>query len=340
MTENTTSRRFDGRADPPPDLVERLVSLAERGPEIPPDGAARVKSAIRPAWRAEVRRRSRRNRLWAGAGLAVAACLVLTLVIVLRDQGPGAQSPVLVANLVVVKGDVDVLPADGSPLQVTEGSSDRELYSGSWLRTGPTSRAALELAGGESLRLDADSRALLVSAREVNLDRGAVYVDSGGDSGTGLVVKTSIGIAREIGTQFMVRRAGTTLAVHVREGLVALSHDGQQIQVTPETFVEISADGSMHSGATKAHGPEWAWMQEVTPPFEIEGRSVIAFLDWVSRETGLWVCFPDAEVESFAASTVLHGSIQGLAPAEAPAVVLPGCGLEVTVTSGTLTVER
>ena len=341
MNNKSSPPYVDASGAPPGDLVERLVSLADRGPQIPADGANRVKATIRPAWKAEVRGRSRRRHLlWAGAGLVAAASLILALTVVLQDNQPTPQAPVLVANLVAITGEVEILPPNGSPTRVTADLTGRGILSGTWLRTETDSRAALELDGGQSLRLDADSRVRLVSAREVDLDRGAVYVDSGGGNGAGLQVRTSMGVARDIGTQFVVRRAGDTLTVHVREGLVALSHDSQEIEISPGTFVEIATDGSLQSGATLPHGPEWAWAQEVAPPFEIEGRSVIAFLDWVSRETGLWVSFSDPEAEGLAASTVLHGTIEGLDPAQAPEVVLPGCGLEASVSSGTLTVGR
>jgi ferric-dicitrate binding protein FerR (iron transport regulator) len=340
MSEDALTRSPDRASGPPDDLVERLVRLADEGPEIPADGAERIKAAIRPAWQTEVRARSRRHLLWAGAGLAAAAGLILALTVALRDGQPALQEPLPVAQLMVVTGEVEIVPPGGSPLTIGAANLGHQLLSGTWLRTNADSRAALELGDGQSLRLDHDSRLRLVSAREVDLDRGAVYVDSGGDNRAGLAVKTSMGVARDIGTQFMVRRAGNTLSVHVREGLVALTRDSQEVHVSPGTSVEVARDGSLQSGSTLAHGLEWAWTQEVAPPFAIEGRSVIAFLDWVSRETGLWVSFADPDVEALAAGTVLHGTIDGLAPAEAPEIVLAGCGLAVSVSSGTLTVSR
>ena len=78
------------------------------------------------------------------------------------------------------------------------------------------------------------------------------------------------------------------------------------------------------------YGPEWSWVQEIAPPFDIESRSVLAFLDWVSRETGVTIRFADPEVEQLAAATILHGAIEGLTPSEAPAVILPSCRLAAT----------
>jgi len=55
--------------------------------------------------------------------------------------------------------------------------------------------------------------------------------------------------------------------------------------------------------------------------------SVPAFLQWVSREHGwLWE-YDDVSLRHRVERIVLHGSIDGLAPEEALAAVLPTCGL-------------
>ena len=46
-----------------------------------------------------------------------------------------------------------------------------------------------------------------------------------------------------------------------------------------------------------------------------QGKSVVGFLDWVARETGLRVSFSSPEVEKFAGETALHGSMGKLDPA-------------------------
>ncbi len=324
-----------------PDLVERLVRLADAGPATPTDGVERVRAAIRPAWRAEVEaRRRRRHLLWAGGGLAAAASLLIALSLVTRSGLPAQPSARPVATLAAVVGSFELLAPVGAPVEVSSVERGREVLAGSWLRTGPEARAALALIGGQSLRVDVESRVRLVSATAIELDRGAVYVDSGGAERAGVEVRTSLGVARDIGTQFEVRRIQGTLTVRVREGKVSLAHADEQLQVTSGTELTIAANGPLQTRRSLPSGPEWGWAQAVAPPFEIEGRSAVAFLDWVSRETGLWVSFASPEVESLAAATTLHGSIAGLEPAEAVTVVLPGCGLSHRVRDGTLVVEQ
>jgi len=64
----------------------------------------------------------------------------------------------------------------------------------------------------------------------------------------------------------------------------------------------------------------------------------MVFLDWISAETGLWVRFTDSHAERLAASALLHGTLKGLTPAQAPQLVLPSCGLNVTKEPGTLVI--
>jgi hypothetical protein len=71
---------------------------------------------------------------------------------------------------------------------------------------------------------------------------------------------------------------------------------------------------------------------------DIEGVKVRAFLDWLGRETGRRIEFADPEAASRAESIVLHGSIEHLTLAEAPAVVLASAGLGHRLTGGELEV--
>jgi ferric-dicitrate binding protein FerR (iron transport regulator) len=240
----------------------------------------------------------------------------------------------------VVSGNLGLRSATGTLAQATETDVGRQIPADTWLRTDPESRAALELEGGQSLRLDNDTRVRLNSSKVLELARGAVYIDSEGGAASGVEVRTHLGVARDIGTQFEVRSVGDTVAVKVRHGAVSLTHAGEELNISNGTGVTVSGDGSRQTFAIEPFDSEWTWAQEVAPSFEIEGRAAMDLLDWVSRETGLWVRFADPEVETFALETTLHGSIEGLNPAEAAYVVLPTCGLEAVLDTGTLIVSR
>lgn len=320
-------------------LVERLLHAAGPGPEIPEDGAARVKELVRPVWRDEVAARSRqRSRLWVG-GLAAAAALIIAM-IYLPFLRPG--TPVQVAQVIVlasIDGTLEVTSPGSNVSSLTSENTSVEIPRGSLIRTGSGSRAALWLSDQRSLRLDSGTDLRLDSEASLSLNSGAVYIDSRDDAQTGIEVRTAFGTATDIGTQFEVRLDQDTLDVKVREGLVSLTRDDQDYQITQGITLSIDAEGAVSTGTITSYDPAWSWTQEIAPEFEIEGQTVLAFLDWVSSETGLSIGFENSEVEQLAATTILHGSIEGLMPAQAPAAILPSARLTSEEESGGLIVR-
>lgn len=344
MKNDDTTPRVDPRpvnrgADDTGGLVERLLNAAGPGPDIPEDGAAHVKDQIRPAWKAEVAaRRRQQNRLWLG-GLAAAAALLI-VAIYLPFQRPDTPAPsrkMMVAA--VIAGTLEVTPPGSNVEYLTADAIGREIPPGSLLRTRPGNRATVWLTDQRSLRIDAESELCLDSEASLSLVSGAVYIDAQNGGGDAIEVRTAFGTATDIGTQFEVRVGDETLDVTVREGLVSLSRDGDEIRITQGVALSIDAAGAISTAAVAAHDPMWAWVQEIAPTFEIEGQSVLAFLDWVSSETGLSVGFASSQVEQLAATTILHGSIAGLSPIEAPSVVLPGCRLAASEGPGSLLIH-
>jgi ferric-dicitrate binding protein FerR (iron transport regulator) len=322
------------------EFVDRLLQLADQGPEIPSDGAARIKSAIRPQWQEQVRARATRRVVWIGGGLAAAASLVAALILGLWLHSATPVARGVVASYEMIRGSVEMVPPTGTERLITGTDLGAEVDAGSWIRTGDNGRAALRLRGGQSLRLDVGTRLRLESAEVVVLDRGAVYVDSDFAEGTGIAVQTALGVARDIGTRFEVRSDDDGLIVRVRGGIVSLTHADDQLEVVHGTQLTVEAEGSVTTSRVSAHGPEWNWVQQVAPPFEIEGRTVIAFLDWVSGETGLWIRFAEPELERFAGETLLHGAVQELVPSDATDVVLASCGLVADRDGAALVVKR
>lgn len=321
-------------------MVEQLLQAAGPGPEIPNGGAERVKSLIRPVWREGVAARTRQySRLWLG-GLATAAALVIALVSLPffhRSTPVPLQRAVHVA---LIEGALEVTPPGSHVGILTAEDTRAEIPRGSLIRTGAESRAAIWLADQRSLRLDVDTELRLDSEASISLESGAIYIDSQNRSSSGVEIRTAFGTATEIGTQFEVRLEDSAVNVTVREGLVSLMHADEEHQITQGISLSLKADGSVHTGTITAYDPSWWWIQEIAPVFEIEGQTVLAFLDWVSSETGLSVSFANTETEQFAATTILHGSIEGLSPNEAPNAILPSCRLAATVDSGTLQIRR
>jgi len=290
------------------DVVERLVRLADSGPEIPADGAARIKTAVAPLWRTEVRERARRRRLLWGAG-ALAAAAIISFAI-----------------RVIPRADLTTPVVERTVARFERGG---DIAAGSPVRTDSVSRAAIRLNGGQSLRLDLNTHVRLLSSRIVELDRGAVYVDSENPNTVPVEIRTRFGIVRDIGTQFEVR-SEDSLTLRVREGTVSFSTGPETIEIPGGTSLAIARDGSRVSTAISPDAQEWKWVQTVAPAFAIEGRTVTALLEWVARETGTRVRYESADAEKMARTAVLHGTLGDLRPAQAPGVILPTAGLHAT----------
>ena len=215
---------------------------------------------------------------------------------------------------------------------------------------------AMTLTSGVHLRLDASSTARVDSATDVALERGAVYVDSAGAHPTQpgaspISIHTPAGLVRDIGTQFQVRIEarldGLGIRIRVRDGQVRVT-DANGVDARADAGEELFSrpDGSDRSISRRpiaATGSEWAWAERAAPPFSVEGKTLGAFLDWVSREGAWTVTFADRRFSEAARATVLHGRpdlLKGLTPAEALDVVLPTCGLRHRIDGHRVVIAR
>ncbi|MGH9458279.1 MAG: FecR domain-containing protein [Thermoanaerobaculia bacterium] len=314
------------------DLVERLVPLADDGPAIPADGAARVKAAVRPLWEREVQRRTRGRRLrWSATALAAAAAVAFAAIALWRVAAP---PPPPAGQIEIVRGSVAV-GHRGEPLQAAAPVA--LVRRGDAIRTGATGRAAIRLANDTVVRLDAGTSVVVRSPELLVLDAGALYVDSG--TGSTIEIRTPFGVVRDVGTLFEVRLSGDATRVRVREGSVFVVAAGDATRVDRGRELVVGASGTLRAGTISPDDEAWDWILDVSPPFAIEGRTVAALLDWVERETGREVRYADATTEATAREAVLHGTLEGVRADEAPAVVLPSAGLEAVTRDGTLYVR-
>jgi ferric-dicitrate binding protein FerR (iron transport regulator) len=315
------------------DPIARLIRLAGPRPPVPEERMARVRDSVRARWREAVKSERRRVVLTA-AQIAAALLIVIGAGFWLRDRIRVAGVPAAT----VVRTEGRVLLRDG--LVALTGSV---LAPGSGLTTGPDGRAALRLGDGPSVRLDSGTDLRLVSARVFELQGGAVYVDTGPRSSgksAPIQIRTSLGRVRDVGTQFEVRLTGGTLQLSVREGIAALDRDDRSHEAPAGTLLRVGPRGAVETGTVALRGADWDWVLAVAPAFDLEGRTLRQYLDWLSRETGWRVGYADPSIAAGAATVILHGSTSGLRPDETPAAVLPTCGLRHRLDGGTLIIER
>lgn len=306
--------------------------LREMAPEGEPSAEVRerIRLAVAAEWRAAVAP-VRTSRGWPRPALALAASLAVAAVALGIFQAGSPTAPQIAATLTRLSGPVEVgVDADWQP--VTAGQS---LRVGQQLVTGPQGKAALTLARGVTLRVDANTRLAMSGIDRMVVERGAVYLDAGNRTAArpALQIDSAFGSTRHLGTQYEVRVSPAEMQVSVREGRVELSGPTRSTSAVVAQAGEqlvIGATGAVARRAVDRRDARWNWIADVTPPYAIEDRRLAEFLAWVCRETGRELSFASPEVEATAQSIILRGSVAGLSPNAALAAVMATTNLSYT----------
>lgn len=362
------------------DAIARLIEDAGPRPPIAREDLDAIAMAARAAWQTrgsdeagadrgpaptERRRTASGARPRAAVVLALAAALA-ALVIGLRAWREAVDDPATTATQVVVA----TVAAGSGSLRVEVAGVERALAvgdavpSGAVVRTaagGATSsseqsgRGALRLDGGAMIRVDSGTEARLVSSSRIDLLAGAIYADTDpdgaavatSDDASALEVHTVVGIARDVGTRFMTRVTGESdaaaLLVLVRAGAVIVERAGESKTAHGGEQILARRGGAIERGPAPTYGPDWAWVIDAAPPFEVAERSAAAILEWVARETGWEVRYEDAALAEAARGMIQQSSraeTGALRPDQAPFDLLPGFNLEGRLEAGVLTVRR
>ncbi len=334
-----------GSAKPPlsddGDQIGPLLRLAGPRETVPADRRHRVRGAVHAEWRQQTRTHSRRLTVgWSLGALAAAALVLIALRLSIRDDAAGPIQQQVLATIEAVNGTAQPVGGGDTPVGVRLFQIGDRIRAGDGVETINGGVVALRLSGGASVRLDRGTRLRLLSETALALEAGAIYVDSGTAAGApSLEVRTAFGVARDIGTRFEVRLNGSALRVRVRDGLVRLTDSRQSQDASPGEELTLDGDGKIVRRPVAVFGADWAWTFALARPFNLEGRSLRDFLDWIADENGWQLRFADSTVEQKSRTTILHGSILGLTPAEALAAVLPTSGVEHSLESGVLLVQ-
>ena len=142
------------------DGTARLLRLAGSRPLAPAERAVRVREAVHHQWRGVTRRRIVRRRVT--VALVALAAAGAAAIAVMMPRGDVAAPPAgIVAHVERIEGAFPLSP--GAPLRERE-----------WIETTASTRAALRLADGTSVRLDAGCRMRLLSVAAIELTRGGL----------------------------------------------------------------------------------------------------------------------------------------------------------------------
>lgn len=324
------------RPDIPDDLdVADLLRAVGARPAASAPAVAEVRAAVEAEWHATVAVRARRRRIggWAAAASVAVAAFGIWLVQPFVPAEPDA-----VAALTRAVGTVEQSRGDGRWMPL---AADGSIESGTELRTARDGRAALRLRNGVELRLDARTLVAFEDTTHARLTRGAVYVDSGsapGTPGPEFELDTPAGRVAHLGTLYEARVVEGGVRVGVREGRVRVARSSGDL-------VGSAGESLMIRGDDVARAPlaptaaEWGWLAEVTPPFDIEGRSVEDFLVWAARQTGRSIVYTSPDAARQARSVRLSGTVEGLPPDEAVRAVLSTTSLAPDIGAEHIRVE-
>jgi FecR protein len=332
------------------DTTVRLLRIAGPRPATPEERFASVRGHVRAHWDASVRRRAVRRRARIAAGGLAAAALVLLFVRITDDRidrvpnidkrVPPATATAIawVAKIGGPSGNAHRAPSAASAAPAWQLAVDDPILQGETVETGDAGRLALRFADNSSLRLDVGSRARLVGQRVVELLSGAVYVDTDRAAGQ-FEIRTPLGTARDIGTQFEVRLIGERVRLRVRTGIVELAGRSRSSVGRAGTEILVSPSGE-ESRPVAPFGGEWAWTADTSPTIDIEKMPLSRFLERLAREQGWTVEYVDSALAREAGGIILHGSVAGLTPAESLEVTIGTSGLAYRLDNGRLVVFR
>lgn len=232
--------------------------------------------------------------------LATAAAVAILFVL------PHATSdrPVAIAQIARIEGDVRRTPTHATPIHTNT------ITTGETIETAD-GRIAIAM-GSLSLRVDRNTRLVAANAKQIELQQGRIYVDSGGvNAHSELRIVAPGAVIQHRGTQFQVASDHGTTRVLVREGRVQLqtaqAHDAVDLTAGDGASIDGSSVSVQHG--LSAYSNEWQWASAIAPTFDIEDRPFAEFLTWITREHGWQLRYASADLQRAAQSTRLHGSL-------------------------------
>ncbi len=347
MKKGTSNQTNQAAAAGGDEALESLLRTASSRPE--PSEATRreVRKALHAEWRAvTVRRRWRRGAV--GFSLAAAAVLVLALGL-WKAKPPGTTADLReLAQVERVTGQVRVVAQGSDDAGVALGFG-APVYIGQTLEVGANSGLALRLESGISLRIDENTRLGLLDEFAVELLAGRIYVDTGvsraqaiESPGSRFQVFTPLGAISHIGTQYMVRLWESDLEVAVRLGSAQVRVNDRPLAsplyVNHGQRLALDTSGKRLLSQAAEASRDWEWAEALGPGFDLDGRTMAEFLDWVARETGSQVAYSTDEARALAEETVLRGQNE-LPPREALDVVLLTSDLSAELADGVISIR-
>ncbi|MBS0365374.1 MAG: FecR domain-containing protein [Proteobacteria bacterium] len=310
-----------------------------------PSAMRRIRAGVEAAWR-ETHPPARARRAWLAPAAAWGAA--------------AATAAIAIGWGLLWNAGHDAAPVVGRVVRVLDGGAERRSgwFHHQQLRTGDLVRSADQLAtrggsiaivltAGPALRLAQDTRLRLADrgGEDVELETGRLYLDVpvGTARSAAVRVVTREGTIEHVGTAYEARVTGDSLRVRVRAGRVRFTPaaGGGQGQVLVEAGTEIIVEPGLPVARypIATFGETWRWTDDLSPAFDPEGRSVMDFLQWFSRELVLQLEFIDAPARQTAARSQLRGSMRLAATLQSLDAVLASTTLAYEVRDGAIRIH-
>jgi ferric-dicitrate binding protein FerR (iron transport regulator) len=279
-----------------------------------------------------LRRRMRRRSLAIAASVAMCGLLAT---LVWRAQQPST----VVAQLERVNGQL-VMRANRWLSRDVLGTAGAQLREGDLLTTASDSAARLSFHGDLDLRISANSAVRVQAQDQVQLLRGALYVECSSRCTSQLQVLTPLGTVRHLGTRYWIDLTEARMRIAVREGEAAWQQAGQPYRIQAGEWISGGTDSRVERGQLAVDDPQLAWTQSVPSAFVLEGATLRAFLAWYSVESGREVELATQISSELLDTTILSGSIDGLSLDAAWRSVLASASLVATRRANTIQLQR
>ena len=318
------------------DQVEQVLRESLRVAPLTPEALARIRAATIQEWEqasgSNIESKTFRRALWGSLAAAVALAAFL-LVWYLASPGDSTHFGQIAR--------VDV----GETNVRFQFVRQRTLHVGDTLRTGDKLSAhgplLISLSDGGSLRVAAGTVLEIAGEVQARLLHGQVYVDLPPDASSHhpFRILTHEGVIEHVGTAFEVLENDQFTRLRVREGRVLLHRDTERIVADAGTELTARSGSSVSRREIDTYGSDWSWVAALAPDYEIEGRPLLGFLEWASRELGRPLKFSDPHARAVAERTILHGSVRGIQPLDALSSVLATTSLTYQIRGDTIWIQ-
>lgn len=308
--------------------VAAILNQVPPRPLAPEHHKQAVFDAVYDVWDRKTKRRTYlRNMTWF-SGLA--AALLLTVFYM-------GKSPVIETEPVAWVDDGRIAITGTSTL-VTKDLGG-QLFSTNQM-TAVDQGALLRLTDGSLLKIGENSEFTFHGRHTIELHQGLLYFDSNGAPNAKILVSTSFGGFSNLGTQFAVETKPDAVIVSVRSGRVQVQNVPAAEQIVAGQRLTIDqTDGVTGLMDFPVYGEYWAWTEDLVTVFDMEGKPIIAFLRWISRETGRAIQFEDSLAKAEAMQETLGPGLVTEATLEQLEWTLRATTLESRIIDGTILVR-